>query len=298
VKVFEILDPKKFEPKEIEEPSIDKFNKLNRGEDDRYGNRGESPGIKRLGSGLFGTAYATHEEPGTAHKVVRPTRNLEQDGYYQYMKMLASHAEGSNNRFFPKVYDIEVFKSPNQADNWQNAPYTYKVEMERLKPLKDLSTEELVQIGDRLFSDFQSMISSHNNTRNSLRHDTQLRNKLGFGKRDRAEQESLRFRKQKPEYGDFKDEEYTYNYRDTVERALFAEIKSAMSAPERHARGYKGPSTNIKDPEFKRALMILKGFVTKSHTTGDYRGPDIHSGNIMVRRGPYAPQLVFTDPVV
>ena len=51
--------------------------------------------------------------------------------------------------------------------------------------------------------------------------------------------------------------------------------------------------TYIKDPNLKGALLILKSLVNKHEAS-----PDIHSGNIMVRRGPGGPQLVITDPVV
>lgn len=51
--------------------------------------------------------------------------------------------------------------------------------------------------------------------------------------------------------------------------------------------------TYIKDPNLKGALLILKSLV-KDHDAN----PDIHDGNIMVRRGPGGPQLVITDPII
>jgi hypothetical protein len=295
MKVFEILDPKKFEPTDVKQDARTKYAELSRGSDDYA----PQQGIEKLGSGLFGSAHATEEEPGTAHKVVRPAKNLNDDGYYQYMKMLASHVEGSNNRYFPKVYDIEVYKSPNPSLQ-PDTPYTYKVQMERLQKFSTLSAEELMQIGNNLFSNFEALVSSRNGQRKNLRGEDYVHNKVGFEKRNRAEQEALKIQKQKVLFGAKGEEEYSRSYKDVLENALFDAIKTAMTPDQRswgRSSGH-GPSTNIKDPELKRALIILRGFIKKSRDTGNSREPDIHSGNIMVRRGPFTPQLVFTDPVV
>lgn len=52
-------------------------------------------------------------------------------------------------------------------------------------------------------------------------------------------------------------------------------------------------ATYIKDPRLKEALIILRSLIKKDRDMY----PDIHDGNIMVRRGPGGPQLVLTDPV-
>jgi hypothetical protein len=302
MKVFELLTPQKLEPKDTEVSARDNFDRLNRGQDDRYGAETQSDeenGIERLGSGLFGTAYSTKEEPGTANKVVRPASNLGRDGYYQYMKMLASHKEGSDNRYFPRVYDVEVFKSPPDPNQRYQEPYTYKVEMERLHRFSDLSVEEMMEMGNKLFSNFQALLSSYNQKRKNLRDENKVRDKIGAGKRSRDEHERLKIQKQKVLFGQKGEEEYSRKFKSVVEDAFFDAIRTAMEVPYRPAPGDKGPATNIKDPELKRALIVLRGFIKKSRKgDNDPRGPDIHGGNIMVRRGPFAPQLVFTDPVV
>lgn len=52
-------------------------------------------------------------------------------------------------------------------------------------------------------------------------------------------------------------------------------------------------ATYVKDPRLKEAMMILRDLIKKDHDVS----PDIHDGNVMVRRGPGGPQLVLTDPV-
>lgn len=52
-------------------------------------------------------------------------------------------------------------------------------------------------------------------------------------------------------------------------------------------------ATYVKDPKLKEALIILRDLIKKDEDVV----PDIHDGNIMIRRGPGGPQLVLTDPV-
>lgn len=52
-------------------------------------------------------------------------------------------------------------------------------------------------------------------------------------------------------------------------------------------------ATYIKDPNLRAALTILKHLVKSNSNIN----PDIHPGNIMVRRTPGGPQIVIADPV-
>jgi len=67
---------------------------------------------------------------------------------------------------------------------------------------------------------------------------------------------------------------------------LLKAIGKCLENPEQVA-------TYIKDPKLKAALVILQGMLKRDVGLV----PDIHSGNIMVRRGPGGPQLVITDPI-
>jgi hypothetical protein len=59
------------------------------------------------------------------------------------------------------------------------------------------------------------------------------------------------------------------------------------------SRGERRMIDNIKDPSLKQAILFVKQIV---RSRNDFR-TDMHRNNVMVRRGPHAPQLVLTDPV-
>lgn len=75
----------------------------------------------------------------------------------------------------------------------------------------------------------------------------------------------------------------------TEGNAKFALLK----AIEKCLRNLKEVATYIKDPKLKAALMILQSLLKKNKNFD----ADIHSGNIMIRRGPGGPQLVILDPI-
>jgi hypothetical protein len=234
--------------------------------------------VERLGSGAYAHAYASTKEPGTAIKVAKPQKDLKHDGYFQYIEMLSKHKEGSDNRYFPKIYDVQIFQT-------KEGNYTYSADMERLLPLSTLSNEELETIGNHIFNNFGQMVSSSHDARKRLQIDKQ--NRKVYGNEPWMEKTPPR------EHGKDKALKGSDNYTYAINSALFTGISNAMTSDS--------PATYIKDPEFKRAMMIVRSLVQKTKNNPDgmtRRGPDIHGGNIMVRRGPYMPQLVLTDPFV
>lgn len=54
-------------------------------------------------------------------------------------------------------------------------------------------------------------------------------------------------------------------------------------------------ATVIKDRYYKQALILIKGMINKQ---GSQMQTDMHSENVMIRRGPGGPQIVITDPVL
>jgi len=198
-----------------------------------------------LGGGAYADAHASKEEPGTAIKTVRPQRNLNQDSYYVYLKMLASHPEDYNNRYFPKVYDINVFTT-------KKGHITYKVDMERLQPFDDLLEKEATAIGNHIFENFEQLNQS--------------------------------------------------SYRNYPKATLISCIGTALGGSNRQ---YNNIDVIIKDEEFAEAARMLTGLINRiKGVSMDTNGRskrhlslDIHTGNVMVRRGPFMPQLVLTDPV-
>jgi len=230
-----------------------------------------NPDIERLGVGFYSTAHATTEEPGTAVKVARPIQNLEHDAYFNYVSTLAKHKEGSDNRYFPKIYDVKVFQD-------RKGKYTYSVDMERLQKFSSLSLDEMLQIGNHIFNNFDQMIADANEKKKLMkRHDAEAK-RQNFDPRPHHKEYSI-----SPEA-----------YEWAVQSALIRGIGKCIGVNA-------DPATNIKDAELKRAIIILRSFVNKSQSDSDInkrRAPDVHQGNIMVRRGPFMPQLVITDPVV
>ncbi len=231
-----------------------------------------NPDIERLGAGFFATAYANAQEPGTAIKVAKPFSVLKNDPYFKYVSTLAKHKEGADNRYFPKIYDVKVFKDPEGL-------YTYSVDMERLQPFSSLSTDEMLQIGNHIFYGFDQMIADANEKKKLMKkHDVN------------AKRQHTDPRPHDKKYS-IKD---TESYQWAISRAMMRGIATCLGPNA-------DPATNIKDSELKRALVILRSIIKASATeteTGKQRAHDIHQGNIMVRRGPFMPQLVITDPLV
>lgn len=77
-------------------------------------------------------------------------------------------------------------------------------------------------------------------------------------------------------------------YKEGARELYVAAVLTAMQKAMRH----DSISTYIKDPKLKHAMVLLRSLVKEK----DVR-PDMHAGNVMVRRGPGGPQLVITDPV-
>ncbi len=228
--------------------------------------------VERLGTGFYATTYAEKGEPGTAIKVARPIFNLEHDAYFQYVSMLAKHKEGTDNRYFPKIYDVKVF-----AD--EHGKYTYSVDMERLSPFRDLSVDELLRIGNHIFNNFDQMVADANEKKRNMKYQDRMAKRQFGSSRQHSKEDKI------------KD---TESYIWAVQRAITSGIGKCLGPNA-------DPATNIKDSELKRALIMLRAMINKSQSETEFskrRGPDVHQGNIMVRRGPFMPQLVITDPVV
>jgi len=194
-------------------------------------------------SGLYATTYATPDEPGTAHRIIRSATNLKSDGYFKYVSALAKNDRITKNPYFPKIYSVNVKED-------EKGLARYAVEMEALLDFDSLSAEEMQMLGERMFFNFHSM----------LKHYRARMNELGIKDAKLTDHKTLQFTLLKG-----------------MEN-LFSYSSKAM--------------TYIKDPNLKGAMLILSSLVKKQNTN-----PDIHDGNLMIRRGPGGPQIVITDPV-
>lgn len=101
--------------------------------------------FKQIGSGYFATAHSHKDEPGTVRKVVKGTIDgLKHDAYFKYLIMLAKKGRMEENPYFPKVYNIELYRT-------RTGRFVYAVDMERLHHLDSTSPEDLTALKKRMF---------------------------------------------------------------------------------------------------------------------------------------------------
>jgi hypothetical protein len=209
---------------------------------------------QRIGGGVYASAYASEKDPGSVDKIADPSeiRSLSTDAYYQYLDAIARNDRIANNPFFPKVFNLETFRG-------KDGKYTYKVNMEKLAPLKTLSLEEITRIGSELFTDFAAV-----------------------------------YKHARTEYG-IKDTRPTgdaHTDNDKQQTKLFLAVRAFADCFQQAAYS-DSPPTNIKNAYLKQALMFIRNILKRNSSFA----PDLHQGNMMVRRGPFAPQIVITDPI-
>ena len=108
---------------------------------------------EELGQGSFASAFASKKEPGTVRKVVSHVIDLEGDAYFSYVKLISKNNRIQSNRFFPRIFDIKVFKTPqddaeaDMSDKWR---YDYAIDMERLFDWNKLTDEDAHIAGKQL----------------------------------------------------------------------------------------------------------------------------------------------------
>lgn len=204
-----------------------------------------------VGNGAYASVFQSEKDPGSVQKLARPIPSLTNDGYYQYLDMIAKNDRMSNNPYFPKVYGLKTFK--DRAGN-----YTYRVNMEKLHNFNTLSTEELEMLGRKMFTNFDQRYSEDRKNWLPYEGDQNRDEEIRSSAAHKGARDALI---------------------DLIERAIHRRSKV---------------STNIKDPYLKQALSMLRHLVKTGNK--EYMS-DIHQGNIMVRRGPFTPQIVITDPL-
>lgn len=138
--------------------------------------------------------------------------------------------------------------------------FTYTADIESLHPLESLGIEELEAIGEHTFNDFDGLCAIVAKSWGKYKTDG----------RPTEDEQSQR----------------TEIRKVVLERTILVYLGKAMW----HSTGV---ATYIRDPNLKQAVMMIRHLIKSNPGIG----PDIHSGNVMVRRGRFMPQLVFTDPV-
>lgn len=103
------------------------------------------------GVGLFGYVKKGGD-PFLINKKSHMFTNLENDGYFTYIKYIVDNKLSEKNPYFPRVYEIKTF-----TDNNQNKRYSIK--LETLIDLNDLDEDELYNLINNLFKDADAHIA-------------------------------------------------------------------------------------------------------------------------------------------
>jgi hypothetical protein len=113
---------------------------------------------KSDGSGAFGYIERDKDNPFTVNKQPHKAEDsIENDAYYRYITYVTKNKLAQENPFLPRVYSVK-----NMTDS--NLKQKYKIDIETLTPLTDLSTAQLSQMGRTLFSDFDETFKQLNGT--------------------------------------------------------------------------------------------------------------------------------------
>jgi hypothetical protein len=209
---------------------------------------------QRIGGGAYADVYAAQKDPGAVDKIAKSSeiKYLADDPYYEFLHMLSQNDRIANNPFFPKVFKLDTFRDAS-------GKYTYNVNMEKLRPLSSLRTDEIMTIGRDLFTEFDSEI--------------------------RGQKKKLGIKGSKPT-GDPEEEQSRERTQKIVALVAFADCFNEILMSTR-------PITTIKNPKLVQAMMFLQK-ILKSNP--DFSA-DLHHANLMIRRGPYGVQVVITDPI-
>lgn len=216
-----------------------------------------------VGTGVFATVFSPEKLPGSVEKIASPDKieSLSQDGYYQYLDMLSKNGRSLNNPFFPKIHSLKTYRG-------SDGEYTYNVEMEQLHPLTSLSLEEIMTIGHRLFSNFDHTLDEYKKAHN-------FKQRYSYNPKNKSDEQNNNIT--------------GHRNKDLHEMGLAALALLFDKAID----STRNASTTIIDSNLKKALMLIRQVVN----TNPESAPDIHAANLMVRRGPFMPQVVITDPI-
>ena len=162
-----------------------------------------------------------------------------------------------NERIAKNPFFPRVYKLETFRD--KAGKYTYNVNMEKLAGLSSLSTEEATRIGRELFTDFDTVV--------------------------KQQKKEFRLPKTRP----------TGDANDTENRTKMSHLTAVMGLADcfNEALFSSTPPTNITNSHLRQAITLLRKILASNSKFS----PDLHHGNLMVRRGPFAPQIVITDPI-
>lgn len=139
MKLHEILDTS------IKYRGVPDYQENGENANNRYWNNKE----KDPNAGYFSKVEPKKNDPFMVRKTnFDPVKDLEQrDGYFHYINELKKSKLAEQNPYFPRVYDVKVYKD-------SQGKARYKADIEKLIHASELSSEELMHVGKKMFNDF------------------------------------------------------------------------------------------------------------------------------------------------
>lgn len=141
MKLFELITTQN---KTIQSKSDFDFYKMNKDRDI------ESTGPE---SGAYAIGSQDKKDPHMYNKKHFLPSNLENDGYYQYVKAIQPYM--AENPYFPRVYVVKLTK-----DSKGNILPEYK--MEKLSPANEFSFSSILAMAKKMFKEFPDIPSGYN----------------------------------------------------------------------------------------------------------------------------------------
>ena len=123
----------------------------------------KDPEVKKR-SGAYAKVDVDPDEPFTAKKKYHvPMKDVEDDGYYVYIKTIADRGLAKSNPYFPRVYNVDIEKD-------KTGKVRPEFKMETLISSSELDAAALYGMGDRMFENFEYMLPVKDPDEKQLRH--------------------------------------------------------------------------------------------------------------------------------
>jgi hypothetical protein len=103
-------------------------------------------------SGAYAYGSVNKKDPHMFNKKTYMPTDLDNDGYYQYVKAIEKHI--GSNPYFPRIYVIELKKDPK-------GKIIPNYDIEALSNGDDFSFESLLSLAKRMYKDFPTMTEEH-----------------------------------------------------------------------------------------------------------------------------------------
>ena len=105
-------------------------------------------------AGAYGFIKRDKDNPFTVEKQPHMAdANIDKDAYYRYINYVTKNKLAQDNPFLPRVYSVKDVADPSNNKK-------YKIDIESLTPLTGLSTAQLQQMGENLFTNFNEIRKS------------------------------------------------------------------------------------------------------------------------------------------